>query len=98
VTGSLGSVRVAELRSVTHRYGRAVALDDISVVIPSGQIVGLIGPDGVGKSTLQGLIAGVRKIQLGKVIALGGDMRSVRHRTDVCARIAYMPRGLGRNL
>jgi ribosome-dependent ATPase len=98
VRGSLGANPVAELRSVTHRYGRAVALDDISVVIPSGQMVGLIGPDGVGKSTLQGLIAGVRKIQLGQVIALGGDMRSVRHRNDVCARIAYMPQGLGRNL
>jgi ribosome-dependent ATPase len=98
VTGSRGSVPVAELRSVTHRYGRAVALDDISVVIPSGQMVGLIGPDGVGKSTLQGLIAGVRKIQSGQVIALGGDMRSVRHRNDVCAHIAYMPQGLGRNL
>jgi ribosome-dependent ATPase len=93
-----GSIPVAELHSVTHRYGRAVALDDISVVIPSGQMVGLIGPDGVGKSTLQGLIAGVRKIQSGQVIALGGDMRSVRHRNDVCARIAYMPQGLGRNL
>ncbi|MFA6139779.1 MAG: ribosome-associated ATPase/putative transporter RbbA [Hyphomicrobium sp.] len=98
MTGSRGSVPVAELRSVTHRYGRAVALDDISVVIPSGQMVGLIGPDGVGKSTLQGLIAGVRKIQSGQVIALGGDMRSVRHRNDVCAHIAYMPQGLGRNL
>lgn len=61
MTGLRGSVPVAELRSVTHRYGRAVALDDISVVIPSGQMVALIGPDGVGKSTLQGLIAGVAK-------------------------------------
>ena len=38
-------------------------------------MVGLIGPDGVGKSTLLGLIAGVRRIQAGAVDALGGDMR-----------------------
>ncbi|KAB2943216.1 MAG: ribosome-associated ATPase/putative transporter RbbA [Hyphomicrobium sp.] len=88
----------AELRSVTHRYGRAIALDDVSVIIPAGRMVGLIGPDGVGKSTMQALIAGVRQIQSGRVIALGGDMGNARHRSDVCARIAYMPQGLGRNL
>lgn len=89
---------VAELCSVTHRYGRLMALDDVSMVIPAGRMVGLIGPDGVGKSTVQALIAGVRKIQSGRVIVLGGDMASARHRNNVCARIAYMPQGLGRNL
>jgi ribosome-dependent ATPase len=89
---------VAELRSVTHRYGRSVALDNVSIEIPAGRMVGLIGPDGVGKSTVQALIAGVRQIQSGRVIVLDGDMSSTRHRNDVCARIAYMPQGLGRNL
>ncbi|MFA5952051.1 MAG: ribosome-associated ATPase/putative transporter RbbA [Hyphomicrobium sp.] len=89
---------VAELRSVTHRYGQAVALDDVSLVIPAGRMVGLIGPDGVGKSTVQALVAGVRRIQQGQVMALGGDMANPRHRRNVCARIAYMPQGLGRNL
>jgi ribosome-dependent ATPase len=92
------NVAVAELRSVTHRYGQAVALDDVSMVIPAGRMVGLIGPDGVGKSTVQAIVAGVRRIQQGEVRALGGDMASPRHRGDVCARIAYMPQGLGRNL
>lgn len=61
-------------------------------------MVGLVGPDGVGKSTLLALIAGVRKIQQGKVEVLGGDMAQSSHRTAVCPRIAYMPQGLGRNL
>ncbi|RPJ06633.1 MAG: ABC transporter ATP-binding protein, partial [Deltaproteobacteria bacterium] len=61
-------------------------------------MVGFIGPDGVGKSSLLGLIAGVRKIQGGMLEVLGGDMRGSRHRTAVCPRIAYMPQGLGRNL
>ncbi|MGI9382521.1 MAG: ribosome-associated ATPase/putative transporter RbbA, partial [Methyloligellaceae bacterium] len=93
-----GTTTVARLASVTHRYGRTAALDGVNVEIPSGRMVGLIGPDGVGKSTLLGLVAGVRKLQSGTVEALGGDMGSAAHRRDVCARIAYMPQGLGRNL
>src|SRR5208282_692699 len=66
--------------------------------LPEGRMVGLIGPDGVGKSTLLGLIAGARRIQTGRVRTLGGDMADPRHRAQVCSRIAYMPQGLGRNL
>lgn len=89
---------VAALEGVTHRYGAATALDALSLSIPAGRMVGLIGPDGVGKSTLLGLIAGVRAVQRGAVRSLGGDMADPRHRDAVCARIAYMPQGLGRNL
>ena len=89
---------VASIRDVTHRYGRAVALDHFSLDIPSGIMVGIIGPDGVGKSTLMALIAGSKKLQQGTVEVLGGDMRQVRHRRNVCPRIAYMPQGLGKNL
>lgn len=61
-------------------------------------MVGLIGPDGVGKSTLLSLIAGAHVIQEGQVIVLGGDMGDATHRRQACPRIAYMPQGLGRNL
>jgi ribosome-dependent ATPase len=61
-------------------------------------MVGLIGPDGVGKSTLLGLISGVRKIQSGGVWTLGGDLRDPKHRESCYPRVAYMPQGLGRNL
>ena len=61
-------------------------------------MVGLIGPDGVGKSSLLGLIAGARRIQSGQVEVLDGDMADAAHRNAVCARIAYMPQGLGKNL
>ena len=47
---------VASIRGVTHHYGRTRALDDVTIDIRSGGMVGLIGPDGVGKSTLLGLI------------------------------------------
>ena len=88
----------ASLVSVTHRYGDRTALADVSLDLPAGRMTGLIGPDGVGKSTLLALVAGVRKIQTGDVSVLGGDMRSPQHRRQVFARIAYMPQGLGRNL
>jgi len=89
---------IALLENVTQRYGRVTALDDITISIQAGCMVGLIGPDGVGKSTLLALIAGARRVHSGRVFVLGGDMRSKRHRAAVCHRIAYMPQGLGRNL
>jgi ribosome-dependent ATPase len=89
---------VASVRDVTHRYGKVVAVDCISLDIPSGMMVGMIGPDGAGKSSLLALIAGSKKMQEGQIQVLGGDMRDFRHRRAVCPRIAYMPQGLGKNL
>jgi ribosome-dependent ATPase len=89
---------VAALRDVTLRYGARLALNDVSCLIPAGCMVGLIGPDGVGKSSLLALISGARKIQVGAVQVLGGDIGSRRHRDAVCPRVAYMPQGLGKNL
>ena len=89
---------VAQLGAVVHRYGKTVALDNINLAIPSGCVAGLIGPDGVGKSTLLALIAGARQIQSGTISVLGGDMAGAAHRAAVCPRIAYMPQGLGKNL
>ncbi|HEV2100573.1 MAG TPA: ribosome-associated ATPase/putative transporter RbbA, partial [Stellaceae bacterium] len=91
-------VPVALLDDVTQRYGGTLALDSLTLAFPAGQLVGLIGPDGVGKSTLLGIVAGVRQIQSGKVRVLGGDMADAAHRAAICPRIAYMPQGLGRNL
>ena len=88
----------ASVQRLSHRYGRRIALQDISLDIAPGDLVALIGPDGVGKSTLLGILAGAKRIQAGDVNVLGGDMRTARHRREVCTRIAYMPQGLGRNL
>ncbi|MDR5172892.1 ribosome-associated ATPase/putative transporter RbbA [Methylobacillus flagellatus] len=89
---------VVRLQDVSLHYGKIAALDGISLDIPAGCMVGMIGPDGVGKSSLLSLVAGARAVQAGKVEALGGDMSSKQHRDDVCPRIAYMPQGLGKNL
>lgn len=89
---------VAGVSGLTLRYGKVTALDNVTLEIPEGRMVGLIGPDGVGKSSLLSLLAGARVIQQGKVEVLGGDMRDVAHRNRVCPRTAYMPQGLGKNL
>ena len=89
---------VARLSGVSLRYGDKYALDDVTLDIPAGCMIGLIGPDGVGKSSLLALVSGARAIQQGRVWTLDGDLSSRRHRARVCRRIAYMPQGLGRNL
>jgi ribosome-dependent ATPase len=89
---------VATIVHVHHRYGARVALNDVDLTVPARCMAGVIGPDGVGKSTLLALIAGVRSMQQGEVAVFGGNMRDAAHRTACRARIAYMPQGLGRNL
>ncbi|MFD2237920.1 ribosome-associated ATPase/putative transporter RbbA [Aureimonas populi] len=89
---------VIRLEGVSLRYGKVEALHALSLDIPAGRMVGLIGPDGVGKSSLLSLIAGARALQEGRLRVLGGDMRDKRHRDRICPRIAYMPQGLGKNL
>lgn len=95
---SRGEAAAVEVAAVSHRYGKVTAIEDVSLSIPPGTATAFVGPDGVGKSTLLALIAGVRRMQSGTIRTLGGDMASSRHRDSVSSRIAYMPQGLGRNL
>ncbi|SDW16326.1 ribosome-associated ATPase/putative transporter RbbA [Pseudomonas sp. NFACC08-1] len=81
-----------------HRYGQQVALSDIAFSLPAGTRCGLIGPDGAGKSSLLGLIAGVKKLQHGQLDVLGASIDDRRHRNTLYRRIAFMPQGLGGNL
>jgi len=89
---------VVRLQGVCQSYRAVAALQDITLDIPPGCVVGLIGPDGVGKSSLLSLVAGSRVIQRGSITVLGGDMADAAHRRRTCPRIAYMPQGLGKNL
>ena len=89
---------VARLADVGLPYGKTHGLDEVTLDLPAGCMVGLIGPDGVGKSSLLALVAGARRIQQGQVEVLGGDMADAGFRRAACPRIAYMPQGLGKNL
>ncbi|MEM9587432.1 MAG: ribosome-associated ATPase/putative transporter RbbA [Planctomycetota bacterium] len=89
---------VIAIESLCHQYGSAQALNEVTLSLPAAKVIGLIGPDGVGKSTLMSLIAGAKVIQTGSVDVLGGSMADAAHRRAVCPCIAFMPQGLGKNL
>ena len=74
ITSQSEPAPVARLTDVGLQYGKTHALDAITLNLPAGCMVGLIGPDGVGKSSLLALIAGSRRIQQGQVEVLGGNM------------------------
>lgn len=79
---------VTKVTGVTHIYGTTLALEDVSFQIQAGESLALIGPDGVGKVTLLGLLAGARKLQVGSVNVFDGSMSNTQHRNSVCTRIA----------
>ncbi len=89
------AVRCRDLRL---RYGERQALAGVSFELATGELLGLIGPDGVGKSSLLALVAGARRLQQGELRVFGRDMARVRERRALCQRLAYLPQGLGRHL
>jgi ribosome-dependent ATPase len=88
----------ARLEGVVHRYGKVRAAEGLTLTVRARRLTGVIGPDGVGKSTLLALIAGAREVQTGLITVLNGDMRNPNHREQICPQVAYMPQGLGKNL
>lgn len=76
---------VARFVGIGLRYGKTVALDGITLDVPAGRMVGIIGPDGVGESSLLSLLAGARVVQSGSLEALGGDTADARPRAGVAS-------------
>jgi len=62
---------VLELKNITKKYGSKVALDDVSLSVPKGSIVGLLGPNGSGKTTMLKLATGLLQPTSGEVFACG---------------------------
>ncbi|MDX6410540.1 MAG: sulfate/thiosulfate transport system ATP-binding protein [Gaiellaceae bacterium] len=67
-----------KVHNVTKRFGDFVALDDVSVEVPSGSLTALLGPSGSGKSTLLRVIAGLEQPDTGTVVIAGKDSTRVR--------------------
>src|SRR5439155_8785270 len=65
---------VIEARGITKRFGEFVALDDVSVEVPTGSLTALLGPSGSGKSTLLRVIAGLERPDAGTVMLDGNDV------------------------
>jgi sulfate/thiosulfate transport system ATP-binding protein len=71
-----------EVRNVTKTFGRFVAVDDVSLTVPTGELVGLLGPSGSGKTSLLRIIAGLEQADRGSIYFEGEETtgRDVRHR------------------
>ena len=79
-------------------YGAVHALDGVSLSLKPGEIYGLIGPDGAGKSSLLKIIAGVLAQDQGELTVFGTRIQNERDADKVKDRIGLMPQGLGQNL
>ncbi|HEX6209297.1 MAG TPA: ATP-binding cassette domain-containing protein [Methylomirabilota bacterium] len=89
---------VIEARGLTRTYarGRIRAVTDVSFGVDRGEVFGLIGPDGAGKTSVLQILAGVLRAHGGAVTVAGIDV--LRDPEEIKDRIGYMPQGLGLNL
>lgn len=78
-----------EINGLTKRYGSLTALDDISLSVDTGEMFGLIGPDGAGKSSLYRILATLMAPDSGSASVLGLD--TVKDYRALRLRIGYMP-------
>jgi ABC-2 type transport system ATP-binding protein len=84
---------VIEARNLTKRYGKAIAVDDVSFTIERGEIFGLLGPNGAGKTTTILMLLGLTDISAGQARVLGHD--PVREPLAVKLRVGYLPDSVG---
>lgn len=77
------------VEGLCHSYGKTAAIDGLSFHVNQGELFGLIGPDGAGKSTTMRALAGVIRPHEGKVRILGLD--PCNHQSGVREYIGYMP-------
>jgi ABC-2 type transport system ATP-binding protein len=77
------------LEGVTRRFGDVIAVNDASLAVPGGTILGLIGPSGSGKTTMVRMLTGTLAPSAGALRVLGDD--PARFRRETRERIGYMP-------
>ena len=78
-----------EVKNVRKSYGNVVALDDVSFTASKGEVFGLIGPDGAGKTTMYRILCSLLLPEQGSAAIDGYD--TVRHMADIRKRVGYMP-------
>ena len=89
---------VVSVTGLRKRYRKVVAVDGVDIDVRRGEIFGLIGPDGAGKSTVLHTAAGVLSFDAGEVRVFGVLLDSEAAAERIKARIGFMPQGLGLNL
>ena len=78
-----------EVHNVSKRYGSVQALDDVSLNVEQGELFGLIGPDGAGKTTLYRILCTLLQPQSGSAAIDGYD--TVKQMREIRRRVGYMP-------
>ena len=89
---------VVRVDGLVKRYRRRVAVDGLSLQVARGELYGLIGADGAGKSSLFKALAGVLSFEGGRLAVFGQDIATESDAERVKPRIGFMPQGLGLNL
>jgi urea transport system ATP-binding protein len=82
-----------EIQGVTAGYGRSMALHDVSLTVPTGGAVGLMGHNGAGKTTLLRVAVGLLPVRQGKVLLDGEDVTRLRPNARVRRGLGYVPQG-----
>ncbi len=95
---SASEAPVVVLTGIGKRYRSTVAVAEVSLAVARGQLYGLIGADGAGKSSLMKTVAGVLAHDRGTVEVFGTRIDSERAAERVKGRLGFMPQGLGLNL
>ena len=84
-----------EVKNVTKKYGKVVAVDNINFTINDGEIIGLLGPNGAGKSTTMNMITGYIEPTEGTIVIDGYDISKKPRKAK--REIGYMPEGVPLN-
>ncbi len=82
-----------ELKNVTRRFGALAAVDGLSITVAPGEVFGLVGPDGAGKTTTLRMLCGLLDATEGEVLIEGDDVRT--HLDEVKDKIGYMAQRFG---
>src|SRR4051812_42652301 len=90
--GTLAGLRMnaVELHNVTKTFGRQTAVDDLSLVVPTGSVYGFIGPNGSGKTTTLRMIMRIFYPDSGSIMVLGAP-----HHAPADDRVGYLPEERG---
>src|SRR5210317_852366 len=79
------------LTGLTRRFGRLVAVDDVTMSVAAGEVLGFLGPNGAGKSTTMKMIAGFLEPTSGTAVVCGHDV--TRAPVEVKRTLGYLPEG-----
>ena len=79
------------LKGLTRRFGRLLAVDDVTMSVAAGEVLGFLGPNGAGKSTTMKMIAGFLEPSSGTAAVCGHDV--TRAPVAVKRALGYLPEG-----